>query len=169
MTAIIRISPTRAMTVVEPFYRPMSFLDEFETLARELWDSWPVGGFRTSFTFGLDMYEEKDELVVKAELPGIKKEHLDISLEGGILAIKAEKEPEAVAEEAAYYHCERSFGQYYRSVSLPFHVDADRVSATFENGLLEIRLPKAAEAKSRHIEVKVGSPRPKRLRVAKSK
>lgn len=150
MTAIIRRSPNRTLTI----YRPMSLLDDVERLARGIWESWPVT-FRTSFMPRLDMYEEKDELVVKTELPGIKKSDLDISLEDDVLTIKAEKKQEEVAEEATYYACERSFGEYSRTVSLPFHVDADRVSATLKNGLLKIRLPKAEEAKSKHIEVNV--------------
>ena len=72
-----------------------------------------------------------------------------------MLTIKAEKKQEEVVEETTYYARERSFGQYSRSISLPFHVDADKTSATFKNGLLEIRLPKAEESKSKHIEVKV--------------
>ena len=87
MTAIIRRGPARALVVRGPF----RLLDEFDSLARELWDSWKPVVFRTHFSPTLDMYEEKDELVVKAELPGVQKEGLDISLEGDILLIKAEK------------------------------------------------------------------------------
>ncbi|MFC2003243.1 Hsp20/alpha crystallin family protein [Chloroflexota bacterium] len=101
------------------------------------------------------MYKEKDELVLKAELPGIKKGDLDIILEADMLTIRAEKKQEEVAEDATHYACERYFGQYTRTVSLPFHVDADKTSATLRNGLLQIRLPKAEEAKSKHIEVNV--------------
>lgn len=154
MVALIRRSPSRALTLVEPFYRPMSLLDEVERLAREMWDSWPVL-FRTSFTPNMDMYEEENTLVVKAEFPGVKKEDLDISLEGDVLTIKAEKKQEELAKDTPYYACERYFGRYARSMSLPFHVDAEKVSASFKDGLLEIRLPKAEEAKSKHIDVKV--------------
>ena len=154
MNAIIRRSPTRALTMVRPFYRPLSLMNEIEMLAREIWDSWQPVVTPTSFIPRLDIYEEKDELVVKAELPGVRKQDLDISLEGDILTLKAEKKSEEVAEDATHYIRERHSGQYSRSVSLPFYVDADKVSATFKNGLLAIRLPKAEEAKSRHIEVR---------------
>lgn len=155
MVAIIRRSPTRALTMVEPFYRPLSFLDEVEMLARSMWDSWRPVTFSTSLTPRTDIYEDKEGLVIKAEFPGVKKEDLNISLEGDALTIKAEKKEEKVAEDATYYSCERCFGQYSRCISLPFHVDAEQISATFKNGLLEIRLPRAEEARSKHIEVKV--------------
>ena len=124
-------------------------------MAREFWESWQPVAFRTSLVPRLDVYEDKDTLVVKAEFPGIKKKDLDISLEGDMLTIKAEKKQEDVAEDATHYTRERYFGQYSRSIPLPVHIDAEKVSATFKKGLLEIRLPKAEEAKSKHIEVKV--------------
>jgi len=158
LTAMIRRRPGRALTALAPFYHPLSLIDEIEGLAREAWDSWRPFVLRNSFIPYLDMYEEKDELVVKTELTGVKKEDLDISLEGDVLTIKAEKKPEEAAEDARKYTSERWFGQYSRSLSLPFHVDADKASATFENGLLEIRFPKAEEAKARHIEVKAQNP-----------
>ena len=154
MTAIIRRRPGRALTALAPFYHPISLIDEIEELAREAWDSWHPFVLHNSFVPYLDMYEEKDELVVKTELTGVKKEDLDISLDGDVLTIKAEKKHEEAGEDAKKYASERWFGQYSRSLSLPFHVDADKASATFENGLLEIRFPKAEEAKTNHIEVK---------------
>ena len=152
MTAIIRRGPGRALTVRGPFH----LLDEFESLARDLWDSWQPVVFGTGFSPTLDMYEEKGELVVKAELPGVEKEGLDISLEGDMLHIKAEKkeEKEETDEETKYYACERRYGRYSRSVWLPFPVDANKISATFEDGVLHLRLPKAEEAKPKHIEIK---------------
>ncbi len=167
MTFIVRRNPSRALTLVEPFYRPLSFLDGFERLARDVFESTSY----TELTPRLDVIEDKDELVIKAEFPGIRKEDLDVSLEENTLTIKAEKKQEEVSEEATYYTCERCFGHYSRSISLPFPVDSDKLSSTFENGLLEIRLPKAEEAKPKRIEVKVGSPRLKRPKVsiAKSK
>ena len=149
MSAIIRRSPTRTMTVFEPFYRPFNLLEEVEAMAREIFD-----GERSSFCTSLDVYREKDELIVKAELPGIKKKDLDISLEDDMLTIKAEKKKEKVTEDATYYISERRFGQYSRTIALPFHVDAEKISATFKKGLLEVRLPKSEEAETKHIEIK---------------
>ncbi len=156
MVAInVRRSPSRALTVMEPIYRPMSLLEDIGRFASDIWESWTPVVYGTHMHPRLDMFELKDELVMRAELPGIRKEDIDISLENGCLNIKAEKKQEEIPENATYYTCERCFGQYSRSVSLPFNVDADKISAIFENGMLEIRLPKAEEAKAKHIEVKV--------------
>jgi HSP20 family protein len=153
MTAIIRRSPTRTLTVFEPVYRPFNLLEEAEAMAREMFGSWRPF-FGTGLPHSLDVYREKDDLVVKAELPGIKKKDLDISLEDDVLTIKAEKKKEEVAEDADHYVSERHFGHYSRTIGLPFHVDAEKISATFKNGLLEMRLPKAEEAETKRIEIK---------------
>ena len=158
MAAIIRRRPGRDLTTLAPFYHPLSLIGEIEELAREAWDSWHPFVLRNSFIPYLDMYEEKDELVVKTELTGVKKEDLDISLESDRLTIRAEKKSEEAGEDAKKYTSERWFGQYSRSLSLPFHVDADKASATFENGLLEIRFPRAEETKTKRIEVKAQTP-----------
>ncbi|MBI2287602.1 MAG: Hsp20/alpha crystallin family protein [Chloroflexi bacterium] len=152
MTAItVRRNLNRPLTVMEPFY-PTSFLEDLERWVGDTWETYtPVDHIHPR----LDMYEGKDEMVVKAELPGITKEDIDISLEGDSLNIKAEKKQESLAEDTTYYSCERYYGQYFRTVTLPYPVDSEKVSSTFENGLLEIRLPKAEEAKAKHIEVKV--------------
>ena len=158
MNIVLRRNPNRALTALSPFYHPMTLIDEIEGLAQEMWDSWQPVFSGNSFMPHTEMYEEKDQLVVKTELPGIQKEELDVSLEGDVLTIKAKKKQEEVTEDATYYTRERHYGEYYRSVSLPFHVDGDKTSATFENGLLELRLPKAEEAKTKHIEVKAQIP-----------
>ena len=146
MTALIRTSPGRALTLME----------ELERMTEELWEGWrPVLALGTEFMPRMEMYEEKDGLVIRTELPGVRKEDLNISIIGDMLTLKAEKKQEEVTEGRDYYLCERSFGQYSRSVSLPFAVDTGKVAATLENGLLEIRLSKAEEAKAKQIEVKV--------------
>jgi HSP20 family protein len=156
MTAItVRRRPIRTLTVLEPSYQPLNILDEIERFVSDIRESRTPIVYGTELHPRLDVYEEKDELVVRAELPGIQKEDVDISLENDCLTINGEKKQEEVSEEVTYYSCERCFGTYSRSVSLPFPVEGDKISATFENGLLEIRLPKAEEAKAKHIEVKV--------------
>jgi HSP20 family protein len=154
MTAIIRWNPRRTLSVFEPFYRPFNLLEEVEAMAREMFDGEkPL--LHAGLLHSLDVYREKDDLVVKAELPGIKKKELDISLEDDMLTIKAEKKQEEVTDDADHYISERRFGQYSRTIKLPFHVDAEKISATFKNGLLEMRLPRAEEAKTKHIEINV--------------
>lgn len=103
----------------------------------------------------LDVYEEKDDLIVKAEIPGLTKDEIDISLEENTLTIKGEKKKEEEVKEDDYYRCERTFGAFSRSIELPMNVKPDKVNAAFKNGVLEIRLPKAEQAKKNVVKVKV--------------
>lgn len=153
MNSIIIRHPGRAL--MTPYYRPMTFTDEFDAIAREMWNTTTPVFFRGGLFPSFDVYEEKDELVIKAELPGVKKEHVDITLEDGELTIKAEKEEEEMGEEVRFYTRGRYYGTYTRSLSMPFPVKDGEISATFENGVLEVRLPKAEEAKPKRIELKV--------------
>ena len=136
-----------------PFYRPWGLLDDIDRLASEMWNNWRPFASVQSLVPHTDMYEEKGELVMKTELPGIDKKDLDISLEDGRLIIKAEKKEE-VKEDATHHIRERYHGQYFRSVALPYPVKEDNITATFDNGVLELRLPKAEEVKAKKIEIK---------------
>ena len=121
-----------------PFYHPLSLVDEMERFAGEMWNGWST---EYSLLPRTDIYEEKEGLVIKTELPGIDKKDLDISLEGDRLTIKAEKKEE-VKEDATRHTHERYYGRYFRSLTLPYQVKEGKVSATFDNGVLEIRLPR---------------------------
>jgi HSP20 family protein len=103
----------------------------------------------------LDIYEQKDDLIVKAEIPGLTKDEIDITIEGNTLTIKGEKKKEEEVKEEDYYRCERTYGAFFRSVELPMAVQTDKVNASFKNGVLEIRLPKTEEAKKNVVKVKV--------------
>jgi HSP20 family protein len=103
----------------------------------------------------LDVYDQKDDLIVKAEIPGLSKEEIDISLEGNMLTIKGEKRKEEEVKEEDYYRSERAYGAFSRSIELPAAVQTDKVNASFKNGVLEIRLPKTEEAKTNVVKVKV--------------
>jgi HSP20 family protein len=140
-----------------PLYRPWGLLDEMDTLAREMWDAWRPFTLDHSLVPHTDVYEEKDQLVMKTELPGIDKKDLDISLEGDRLTIKAEKKEE-VKENATHHTRERHYGRYYRSITLPYPVKEDKISASFGDGVLELRLPKAEEVKAKKIEIKAHLP-----------
>jgi HSP20 family protein len=146
MVALVRRIPSRTLTL-EPFFRPFGLLDEVEAMAKAAFDA--------GLTPKLDMYEEVNELVVKAEMPGVSKKDLDISLDDDVLTIKAEKKEEKEVKEATHYTRERRFGRYSRYMTLPARVDAEKVSATLKKGLLEIRLPKAEGPESKHIEIEV--------------
>jgi HSP20 family protein len=101
----------------------------------------------------VEMYEKEDSYVVKAELPGMKLEDVDVSLSDDILTVKGEKKAEYEVSEKDYHFNERSYGSFMRSVRLPSNVDAKKIEAFFEDGVLEVTLPKAAEVKSKKITV----------------
>jgi HSP20 family protein len=136
------------------------FEDWFENFwsrpSPRLWrpDFWRSRGLSFE-TPALDVYEEKDDLIVKAEIPGLAKDEIDISLDGNTLMIKGEKKKEEEIKEEDYYRCERTFGSFLRSIELPMDIKTDKVNASFKNGVLEIRLPKAEEAKKNVVKVKV--------------
>jgi HSP20 family protein len=124
-----------------------------DRFAGNIWGSSTPYTFDTSMVPHTDIYEENDQLVMTTELPGINKEDVNIMLQGDRLTIKAEKKSAVVEDSACYAH-ERQYGQYLRSITLPFAVKENDISATFENGVLELRLSKAEESKVKKIEIK---------------
>jgi HSP20 family protein len=103
----------------------------------------------------LDVYEEKNELVVKAEIPGLSKDDIEITLSNSTLTLKGEKKKEEEIKEKDYYRCEREYGSFLRSVDLPAEVETDKAKAVFKNGVLEIRLPKSAATRTKQVQVSV--------------
>jgi HSP20 family protein len=94
----------------------------------------------------IDIFEENNDVVVKAELPGIKKEDIDVSISDGAIRISGEKKKEEKIERKNYYWEERSYGSFTRSLQLPVDVETDKAKAQFKDGVLEIRIPKTKEA-----------------------
>jgi HSP20 family protein len=103
----------------------------------------------------LDIYEEKNDLVVKAEMPGMTKDEIEVTLSDSTLILKGEKKKEEEVKEKDYYRCEREYGSFLRTIDLPAEVKADGLKATFKDGVLEVRLPKSEEAKKKEIHVQV--------------
>jgi len=103
----------------------------------------------------LEVYEKDDKFVVRAELPGMKKEDIDISIVGDTLTIRGERKAESEVKDEDYYRCEMCYGKFSRAITLPSAIQADKVEASYQNGILEIVLPKAIEAKPKKVEVKV--------------
>jgi HSP20 family protein len=103
----------------------------------------------------VDVYEEGDTLVVKAELPGMKREEIEVTLTGDLLTLSGKKEKEEKVERKDYHRLERAAGAFTRSFKLPYEVKLDEVKATFKEGVLEIRAPKSAEAKARSRKIEV--------------
>lgn len=103
----------------------------------------------------LDLSETKNDIVVKAELPGIDTKDIDISLTNDVLSIKGEKKQEKEEKEEDYHFVERSYGSFTRSIRLPRDVQSDKISASYKNGVLKITLPKSEEAKKKEVKVKL--------------
>jgi HSP20 family protein len=125
-------------------------------LLDEAFTGWPVGnGVATSAWLpSVDVFEDKESLKIVAELPGLKPEDVKITLENSTLTLRGEKKQVAEEKTERVHRYERSYGSFERSFSLPNTVDADKVAASFENGVLTITLPKAEKAKPREIAVK---------------
>ena len=101
----------------------------------------------------IELIERDDRFVVRAELPGMKEEDIDVSVVGDTLTIRGEKKASTEVKGENYYCCERSYGRFFRSIALPSTIDAKKIEASYEDGVLEVSLPKAAEVKSKKIAV----------------
>lgn len=119
----------------------------------------PFGRFQetspwmSGWTPALDVHEDKDQFVITAELPGMKKEEIDVSLHNGSLTLSGERKSEHEGAQAGVYRAERYFGRFQRTVDLPSAVVGDKVKADYHDGILTITLPKAEEAKPKQISV----------------
>src|SRR5690606_35250946 len=144
MSNLIRWEPAREMmTLREAMDR---LFDDAFTRPLSLAGNWSVPA--------VDMYQTDNEVVVKAALPGIKADEVQINVTGEILTIKGETKHEEERKEKAYHIREQRWGSFERSIALPTEVVADKAKADFENGMLTITLPKADEVKPKTISIK---------------
>jgi HSP20 family protein len=124
------------------------------------WDPFRDFGFTTGNTWvpPVDIYQTGEhELVLKAELPDLSREEIDITVENFVLTLKGEKKRTPEVKDDQFHHIERSYGAFSRSFSLPRTVDSSKVSAEYRNGVLTVRLPLREEAKPRQIKVDVAA------------
>jgi HSP20 family protein len=145
----------------DPFGMFDAFQEEMDLFWRSPWFAVPTTfrrpmGQATSWAPRLDVFEKDNTLVVKAELPGVKNEDVQVELEDGTLVIKGETKAESEAEEDAYYRMERTYGKYYRRLPLPFDVSPEQVQAKMDNGVLELRIPKPTLVKPEAKKIAVG-------------
>jgi HSP20 family protein len=139
-----------------PFERLSSLRDEVNRLFEGASStSAPDTGLFTEWAPALDVLQDRDNVYVKVELPGLKKDEIDISVQEGILSVSGERKQESEATEGGSFRSERFFGRFHRSVALPASVDNARVTASYKDGILAVTLPKAEEAKPKQIEVTV--------------
>jgi HSP20 family protein len=102
-----------------------------------------------------DMSETKDDLYISFELPGIREKDVSVSITGDVLTVKGERKLERDLQDEGYHRLERVYGKFERSMPLPIPVQADKVKATYRDGVLEIRLPKVETVKPREIKIEV--------------
>ena len=150
--ALIRWKPTT--DVWEPFG---SIEDIREEMNRMFDTSMRRRGslFDGAFAPAIDVVEEKDNFLVKADLPGLSKDDVSVAIQDNFLTIRGERKHEVEKKDSNYYHRERVHGQFVRTVELPTRVDASKVLATFKDGVLHVTLPKSEEAKPKEIKVNV--------------
>ena len=155
---------TKAVTPWRPFMDLTRWEREMDRMRADFFGRrgrpwWPDRWFRTDELDvrapAVDVFEEKDDIVVKAEIPGMEKDNIEVNLADHRLTIKGEKKKEDEVKEEDYYRAERSYGSFLRTLDLPKDVRADKVKASFKNGILEIRMPKTEEARTKEVKVKV--------------
>jgi len=128
--------------------------DWWEDVDKWFEEKWPE--IKTAeFMPPVDIYEKDNNLIVETPITGIEPEKVDISIEDNTLILKGKSEKKSEVEEKDYYRKEVRYGSFYRAVSLPTKVIGDKAEASYENGLLRITIPKAAEAKEKKIQIKV--------------
>ena len=104
----------------------------------------------------MDLVEAGEHFVLKADLPGLSEADVNIEVENNVLTVSGERKTELEDQHEGYYRLERSFGAFSRSLTLPEGIDPDAVTAAFDNGVLEVRIPKPAQAKPRRVQIAVG-------------
>ena len=149
--ALIRWSPRR--DVRDPF----ASLTEIQDGMNRIFDASlrRRSGFDGLFSPAIDVVVEKDNVIVKADLPGLTKDDVTVTLQDNYLTIRGEKKHETEQKESDYFLSERVYGSFTRTVELPTTVDAKKIEARFKDGVLHVTLPKTEEAKPKQIEVKV--------------
>lgn len=147
---IVKVEPAKALSPFEEIERRIEdFFRRPFSLFGPTW--WPRLRFPEieEISPSVDIFEEGDDVVVKAELPGMKKEDIEVKLTDNTITISGEKKKEEKIEKKDYYRLERSYGSFCRAFSLPAEVQTDKAKAQFKEGILEVRIPKSEEAKKK--------------------
>jgi len=134
---------------IEQTFKPLQRLKRF-------FEDWDLDLPAETVNFPkIDIWEDEEKYVVEAELPGFDKKDIDINITDDILTIKAARKKEEEKKDKNYYYAERSYGEFVRSVRLPYEVDKKSIKAKYNNGVLELTLPKTKEAKEKTTKIEV--------------
>ena len=147
--ALVRWYPRRALTALLGYFNRL--YNPFFAVAR------PGGAARRRWAPAVDLIEREDSLVLKADLPGLTEDDVQIEVRDSVLTIAGERKAEHEDKQNGYYRIERSFGRFSRTLQLPEGVDADRIGASFENGVLEVTIPKPEARQPRRIQIGGGA------------
>ena len=130
------------MTLIK--FEPLRELETLHDRIQRYFDDFPNFGFNVSDSFSpkIDVSEDKNNIIVTAEIPGVKKDNIKITLQDNILTVEGEKKKEKEEKDKNFYRSERSYGSFKRSFTLPVEVDSEKVEAKFEDGMLHITLKK---------------------------
>ena len=139
---------------MSPLIKWTPFLEPFEDMDKMFSELMPANKGMAGFMPAVDVYEDKNNVIVETQLAGVDPEKVDISIENDVLSIKGESEKKSEVEDKNYYRKEIRRGSFYRSVPLPAHVLGDKASAAAEDGVLKISIPKAPKTKPRSIKIK---------------
>jgi HSP20 family protein len=147
-----------AIVKVDPFRELAAMQDRMARLFGDVYLRDEDTGFRGNWTPAVDIFEtDNHDLVLKAELPGMTRDEIEVVVENGTLVLKGQKKFDETVKQEHYRRIERSYGQFYRSFTLPNTVDATKVAADYKNGILTVKLPFREEAKPRTINVEVAA------------
>lgn len=147
----------RPMGWLSPIERMDEMFDEFfrRPLGRPLLSRFPRIMEEIAPSPSVDIFEDKDDIVLKTELPGMTKDDIEINLSEDMITLSGEKKQEEKIEKKNYYRHECSYGSFKRSFKLPAEVQSDKAKASFKNGILEVRIPKTEEAKKKAVKIKI--------------
>ena len=142
-------------------WEPVRELDSLQSEMNRLFDGFfgnraPNGITSRRWIPAMDLVEGEDEFVLRADLPGLTEDDVEIEIKDSVLTISGERKAEEKREGEGYYRVERAFGSFSRSLTLPEGVAADQVTASFDNGVLEVRVPKPEERKPQRVRIGTG-------------
>jgi HSP20 family protein len=148
---------TATIARLEPFRGLSTLQDQFNRLFNESFRNHPEESALTTWAPSVDIYETPNELVVKADLPAVNEQDIDVRVENNLLTIRGERKFEKSVSEENYLRVERTYGSFSRSFSLPNTVNPEAIGAEYKNGVLTVTLPKREESKPRQVKVTVNA------------
>jgi HSP20 family protein len=146
--ALVRWEPAREVDTLQ---------NEVNRVFDAFFGSGPSGGRVRRWVPAMDLVETDDHLVLRADLPGLTKDDVELEVKDGVLTVSGERKAEHEEKSEGFYRVERAFGRFSRSLTVPDGIDAEAITADFKEGVLEVRIPKPAERKPHRISIGAGA------------